>query len=87
VNPYLVGAVAAIAAGGSYAISLIRRPWHDCRTCNGGGRDRGVIFKHSYRECDSCGGNGKMPRAGVRVFQSARSHVLKWGKPRRGQQL
>jgi len=87
VNIYVFGGLALVAAAGSYAVSLARRPWSNCRACKGGGKDKGLIWRYAYTECETCGGAGRRPRAGVRIFQSARARALKWGTQRSARRL
>jgi DnaJ-class molecular chaperone len=59
--------IAAIAGIG-YVMSLRMHPFTRCRTCNGGGRHRGLIYGGATRACGHCGGNGRVQRLGVRLF-------------------
>ena len=69
-----MGWLAVLAAVGivCYAVSLIRHPWVKHRACNGTGRHSGMLYKNAYRLCTGCGGTGRRPRLGVRLFFRAR---------------
>ena len=71
-NPWILLSFAAVAITGAYAVSLIVHPWRPCRPCEGSGRERDLIWRRAFGECPTCGGAGKLPRLGVRVFQHAR---------------
>lgn len=82
-NGYVILALAAVAAGGTWAISVARRPWVNCAACKGGGKARGVLFRHAYAECPACGGTGRRPRASIRVLSACGARAMKWGQQRR----
>lgn len=85
-NGFVILALAAVVAAGAYAISLARKPWVNCKACDGG-KDRGLLFRYAYSECPVCGGAGRRPRAGVRVLQGARARALRWGTERSSRRL
>lgn len=60
--------IIAVTGGLGYLLSLHVHPYTRCRTCNGGGRHRGMIYGHATRACGHCGGTGRVQRLGVRLF-------------------
>ena len=62
----LVLLVVAVAAG--YWISIQLRPYTHCRRCSGGGKDRGEVFTHAFRNCRHCDGTGRTLRLGARLL-------------------
>lgn len=70
----LLGVICLLSAG-AYAVSLRVHPWVPCRRCKGG-RIHGSIWSRAFGECGSCGGRGRRPRLGVRVFQRERAGQL-----------
>ena len=71
-NLIITAVAAAAVAAGLYARSLVIRPWRPCKPCAGTGKDCDPIWTRAFGECPACGGTGKVPRLGVRLFQQAR---------------
>lgn len=76
-NPYVLLALGLIVLAGLYAVSLAWHPFRACRACEGSGKERDAIWRYAWGECPGCGGTGKLPRLGVRVFQYARYRRLR----------
>lgn len=55
------------AWAGGYALSLRIHPYTRCGKCQGG-RVRGRVYSRSFGLCRHCGGTGRKPRLGVRLF-------------------
>ncbi|MFI6818701.1 hypothetical protein ACIBG7_40325 [Nonomuraea sp. NPDC050328] len=51
-----------------YRHGLTRRPFTDCRPCQGTGVKRGALFTRSFSFCTACEATGLVPRLGVRLF-------------------
>lgn len=66
----MVLVLAALAWVVGYAISLVIHPYTRCRLCNGRSRHYGAIYRGTFRLCRRCGGKGRKPRLGVRIFRS-----------------
>jgi len=64
--------LALIAGGFAYALSLALHPFRSCGPCDGTGKERDPFWRYAFGECPTCGGKGKLPRLGVRLFQRAR---------------
>jgi hypothetical protein len=64
---YLV--IAAVIGLVAYVISLKLHPNTNCHRCKGTGKNRGEIFTSSHRQCTYCGGTGRIPRWGTRIFK------------------
>lgn len=60
-------ALAAIAGGVGYYISLRRHPYTPCRRCEGSGRNSGST-RRRYGLCGRCGGSGRRERFGRRFI-------------------
>jgi hypothetical protein len=60
--------VAAIAV--AYGVSLRINPWRKCRWCKGRGKHDDRLFKWAHGLCSHCGGAGRWPRLGVRLFRN-----------------
>ena len=75
---------AVLAIGGAgYALSLRFFPWWPCSRC-GGSKIRkhpgsGKVAK-AHGGCRRCGGKGRHPRLGVKVFTPSRASDLVSGK-------
>lgn len=59
--------ITALLGGLGYVISLRLHPYRPCRSCNAG-RRWGEVFRRSFSLCGKCGGTGRAPRLGVRIF-------------------
>jgi hypothetical protein len=77
----VLGGLCLLLAG-AYVVSLRVHPWVACRRCKGG-RVHGAFWSRAFGECGACGGRGRRPRLGVRVFQRERASLLD-GRKRKG---
>ena len=51
-----------------YLVSCTRHPYRDCPTCGDSKREYGALYSKAYRECQKCGGKGRVVRAGARYL-------------------
>lgn len=75
----LVLIIVALAAA-AYLVSLWFHPWIACRSCNGSGRTRGLLWRRAFGTCPRCGGRGRKPRLGIRVTRPARARAMLAGE-------
>jgi hypothetical protein len=70
----LVLAVLALALSVRYLYSVWRYPAWRCWRCKGKARffDSWKIWDRASRPCERCGGTGRLPRRGTKVFFPSR---------------
>lgn len=51
-----------------WLVSIWLTPLRRCRTCNGTGRQSGLMSTWAHRQCPSCGGAGRHRRYNVTTF-------------------
>jgi DnaJ-class molecular chaperone len=63
-------ALALIAGGVGYVVSLKLHPYRPCPSCRRTGESRGQWFRGTFGVCRRCKGTGQVERLGVRFFKS-----------------
>lgn len=71
---FVAGALITLIA--AYLVSLRVHPWTRCRRCSGGGKSKDRIWRGAHGTCPSCGGRGRHPRLGVRIFTPGRARQM-----------